>query len=70
VPLDDSHGGGDAGLSHAFFSAVAESDQSLMMVTPADVLNSHLTVFAAEKSRKTKATVDFTEFTREAVAHL
>lgn len=68
VPLDDSHGGGDAGLSHAFFSAVAEGDQSVMGVTPDDVLHSHLTVFAAERSRRTKATVNFAEFKQEAFA--
>jgi len=68
VPLDDSHGGGDAGLSHAFFSAVAQSDQSIMRVTPEDVLQSHLTVFAAEQSRKTKTTVDFKAFKEAAFA--
>jgi hypothetical protein len=68
VPLDDSHGGGDAGLSHAFFSAVANSDQSIMKVTPEDVLHSHLTVFAAEQSRKNRATVDFARFKEEAFA--
>lgn len=66
IPLDDSHGGGDAGLSHTFFSAIAASDQSIMKVTPQDVLHSHLTVFAAEQSRKTKTTVDFAAFKREA----
>jgi hypothetical protein len=68
IPLDDSHGGGDAGLSHAFFSAVATSDQGVMKVTPEDVLHSHLTVFAAEQSRKTKTTVDFAQFKRDAFA--
>jgi hypothetical protein len=33
-----------------------------MRVTPEDVLQSHLTVFAAEQSRKTKTTVDFEAF--------
>lgn len=66
VPLDDSHGGGDAGLSHAFFSAIAQGDQTIMGVTPEDVLHSHLTVFAAEQSRKTRKTVDFAEFKRHA----
>ena len=68
VPLDDSHGGGDAGLSHAFFSAVAQSDQTIMRVTPEDVLQSHLTVFAAEQSRKTRKTVDFKTFKEAAFA--
>jgi hypothetical protein len=39
-----------------------------MGVTPEDVLHSHLTVFAAEQSRKTRATVDFTDFKRKAFA--
>ena len=68
VPLDDSHGGGDAGLSHAFFEAVAASDQKIMRVTPKDILHSHLTVFAAEQSRKSRTTVDFAQFKREALA--
>lgn len=70
VPLDDSHGGGDAGLSHAFFAAVTKSDQSLMGVTPEDVLHSHLTVFAAEESRKSRATVNFEEFKTKAFASM
>jgi hypothetical protein len=37
-----------------------------MRVTPEDVLQSHLTVFAAEQSRKTKTTVNFEEFKRKA----
>jgi hypothetical protein len=39
-----------------------------MKVTPEDVLHSHLTVFAAEQSRKTKTTVDFAQFKRDAFA--
>lgn len=66
--IDSSHGGGDAGLSQAFFSAVAQSDQTVMGITPEDVLHSHLTVFAAERSRRTKAVVDFAKFKQEAFA--
>jgi hypothetical protein len=39
-----------------------------MRVTPEDVLQSHLTVFAAEQSRKTKTTVDFRAFKEAAFA--
>nr|XP_031863753.1 uncharacterized protein CI109_001005 [Kwoniella shandongensis]KAA5530825.1 hypothetical protein CI109_001005 [Kwoniella shandongensis] len=65
--LDDSHGGGDAGLSRTFFEAVAASDQTLMGITSEDVLHSHLIVFAAEQSRRTGSTVDFMDFKRQAL---
>ncbi|ORY27922.1 hypothetical protein BCR39DRAFT_536807 [Naematelia encephala] len=65
--LDDSHGGGDAGLSRAFFEAVAKGDQTVLGVTSQDVLHSHLIVFAAEQSRKTGSTVDFRDFKQQAL---
>lgn len=59
------HGGGDLGLARAFVSAVAENDQSLLGVTPEEVLNSHLLVFAGEKARREERTVRFDEFKRD-----
>ncbi|KAK8850686.1 hypothetical protein IAR55_004606 [Kwoniella newhampshirensis] len=65
--LDESHGGGDAGLSKTFFDAVVASDQTILGITSEDVLHSHLIVFAAEQSRRTGSTVDFVEFKRNAL---
>lgn len=62
------HGGGDVGLSRAFVKAVADKDQSVLGVTPDDVLNSHLLVFAAEKARREERVVRFDEFKRGALA--
>ncbi|KAL1405985.1 hypothetical protein Q8F55_007668 [Vanrija albida] len=63
-----AHGGGDDGLSELFVAAVASGDQSKLGVTPDDVLNSHLTVFAAEQARKEKRVVDFGAFKAAALA--
>ena len=62
------HGGGDLGLSRAFIEAVANKDQSRLRVTPDEVLNSHLLVFAAEKSRREERVVRFQDFKRDALA--
>lgn len=67
-PPQAGHGGGDYGLSTAFTDAVLEGDQSKLGVTPDDVLNSHLIVFAAEKARRSHNVVDFTDFKKEAEA--
>lgn len=56
------HGGGDTGLARAFVKAVAEKNQAALGVTPEEVLDSHLLVFAAEQARKTGTVVDFNEF--------
>lgn len=56
------HGGGDIGLARAFIRAVAQDDQRELRVTPDEVLNSHLTVFAAEKARREGRVVNFGEF--------
>jgi len=47
----DMHGGGDVGLVSAFVDAVAAGDASLVLSGPAETLESHLLVFAAEQSR-------------------
>ncbi len=46
------HGGGDAGLMEAFVSAVASGDPSLIRSGPAESLETHLMVFAAEEARR------------------
>ncbi|ORY34263.1 putative NAD-binding Rossmann fold oxidoreductase [Naematelia encephala] len=68
-PLEGGgHGGGDSGLSRAFVKAVAGLDQTRLGVTPDDVLNSHLLVFAAEKARREKRVVDFELFKKGCLA--
>lgn len=62
------HGGGDLGLSRAFVAAVAEEDQKILAVTPDNILNSHLLVFAAEKARREERTIRFDEFKSKALA--
>lgn len=49
----DGHGGGDAGLMDAFTAAVATGDRSWVRSGPAESLESHLAVFAAEQARRT-----------------
>lgn len=63
-----SHGGGDGGLSAAFVDAVLARDQACLGITPQDVLNSHLIVFAAEKARREGTVVDFDSFKAQALA--
>jgi hypothetical protein len=62
------HGGGDTGLARAFVKAVATNDQTVLGVTPDEVLDSHLLVFAAEQSRKESTVVDFASFKRAATS--
>jgi predicted dehydrogenase len=52
------HGGGDFGLMKSFIHAVLEQDQSLILSGPDETLESHLMVFAAEKSRQTGQIVE------------
>jgi predicted dehydrogenase len=53
------HGGGDWGLMKAFVSAVREKSPGKILSGPNETLRSHLAVFAAEKSRKTRVVVNF-----------
>jgi predicted dehydrogenase len=46
------HAGGDAGVVSAFLRAVASGDPSSILSNPAETLESHLIVFAAERSRR------------------
>ncbi|WWD17686.1 hypothetical protein CI109_102127 [Kwoniella shandongensis] len=65
--LPGHHGGGDIGLAGTFVEAVAKNDQSVLGVTPEEVLNSHLLVFAAEQARKEGRVVDFEQFKKGAI---
>ncbi len=50
--LTGGHGGGDMGLMHSFVDAVSSRDKSKILSGPAETLETHLMVFAAEKSRR------------------
>jgi len=67
-PLNEGggHGGGDLGLMRAFIEAVKTGRQEVLGTDVGEVLKSHLTVFAAEESRKRGVIVDCVEFEREA----
>lgn len=54
----EDHGGGDYELIQAFVSAVAENDPSKILSGPEETLETHLMVFAAERSRKERRVVD------------
>ena len=56
------HGGDDFSLMRTFVDAVRTRRQDLLGTDVTDVLKSHLTVFAAEHSRKTGTVVDYLEF--------
>ncbi|EDR12932.1 uncharacterized protein LACBIDRAFT_183239 [Laccaria bicolor S238N-H82] len=60
------HGGGDLGLMRSFVEAVSAGKQELLGTSVEEVLKSHLTVFAAEVSRKEGRVVDCEAFEREA----
>ena len=61
------HGGGDTGLARTFVNSVAAQNQAVMGVTPEEVLDSHLLVFAAEQARKENRVVDFADFKKQAL---
>lgn len=60
------HGGGDLGLIRTFIEAVRTGNQTLLGTDVGEVLKSHLTVFAAEKSRRDGTVVDCVAFEKEA----
>ena len=62
------HGGGDGGVLGAFIHAIVENDPSLIITGPEETLESHLTVFAAEKARHTGKVVDIQKFTEKLLA--
>lgn len=55
------HGGGDQRLMNAFFTAIRTGDESLIATGTDETLESHLIVFAAEKSRLEKRIVSMDE---------
>ncbi|GAA2879696.1 Gfo/Idh/MocA family oxidoreductase [Streptosporangium fragile] len=57
----DDHGGGDSGLMDAFVRALADGDPAHVRSGPADSLDSHLAVFAAERARHTGTVVTVPE---------
>lgn len=56
------HGGGDFGLIRAFTEAVRTRNQSKLGIDIDDILRSHLTVFAAETSRREGRVIDIALF--------
>ena len=50
--INSCHGGGDTGIMDSFVRAVAENDPSQIVTGIDETLESHLMVFAAEKSRR------------------
>jgi predicted dehydrogenase len=52
------HGDGDYLLMKSFIEAVATHDQSKVLSGPAETLETHLTVFAAEQARRERRVVD------------
>ena len=60
------HGGGDRGLISSFVEAVRTGRQEILGTNIDEVFKSHLTVFAAEASRKNGVVVDCSAFEEEA----
>lgn len=60
------HGGGDLGLIRSFVEAVRTKRQELVGTNVDEVTKSHLTVFAAEKSRREGKVIDCAAFEVEA----
>lgn len=56
------HGGGDLGLIRTFVDAVRMGDQTILGVDVGAILRSHLTVFAAEQSRREGTVVDCAQY--------
>ena len=64
---NSGHGGGDYRLSQSFIEAVAKQDPSLVLSGPMETLESHLTVFAAERARREGRVVSVSELMPENV---
>ncbi|PFH52530.1 hypothetical protein AMATHDRAFT_139561 [Amanita thiersii Skay4041] len=60
------HGGGDMGLIEGFVEAVRTGKQEILGTDVSEVLRSHITVFAAEASRKEGRVVSVAEFEKAA----
>jgi hypothetical protein len=57
-----SHGGGDLALMTHFVGALVKDDPSLILSGPAESLESHMMVFAAEQARRDNHVVDMAEW--------
>ncbi|KAJ3840870.1 hypothetical protein F5878DRAFT_611827 [Lentinula raphanica] len=64
------HGGGDMGLIRTFVEAVRTGNQKLLGTDVDEVLRSHMTVFAAEASRREQRVVNCVEFEEKARSSL
>ena len=60
--MSGGHGGGDGGLFEAFCQAIRDNDPSKVTTGIDESLESHLIIFAAEKSRRTGKTVEMAHF--------
>ncbi|KAH9482833.1 Putative oxidoreductase YteT [Psilocybe cubensis] len=60
------HGGGDMGLIRSFVDAVLSNEQELLGTNSSEILKSHLTVFAAEASRREGVVIDCVDFEKKA----
>ncbi len=60
------HGGGDGGIMDSFCTAILEKRPELLVSSLDATIESHLTTFAAEHSRRTGRTVDVAAFARRA----
>ncbi len=60
------HGGGDIGLIRSFVQAIKAEKQEVLGTNVEEVLKSHLTVFAAEKSRREGRVIDYEQFEKDA----
>lgn len=64
------HGGGDLGLMRTFVEAVRTNNQEILGTDVSEVLKSHLTVFAAETSRREGTVIDYAKFEKAIRAEL
>jgi len=56
------HGGGDEGIMGAFTRAIGDGDPSAILSGPDETLETHLMVFAAEKSRREGRVITLADF--------
>ncbi len=59
--IDDGHGGGDPTLMEKFLDAIEHNDPSQIISGPDETLETHITTFAAERSRL-NGTVEVVEY--------
>lgn len=59
--VNGGHGGGDAGVMHAFLDAVRNRDHAVL-TSASESLLSHLLAFAAEEARTTQRMIRYEEF--------